>query len=363
MPKTTLAMAKGDTTPEAVPKGNQEVGEYITLRVGGVSDAWKQYGLLEAPLLLAQREGDKTQFIPSNYKLVLRGQGGNTAKVSMPKQRETFRLPEGVQAPATQADLIAILSREYELYPNEELVKVMDRWTAENHYKRYEDARYSFTSGSGNAVFLTYLPRDEEVGSYFVGDRRDKVRLGFVARNSIDGSVGFGLDVFTFRGICYNGSIVMNETGLRAWNPYQVSQNATAKLKHRHTKGLSEVIEHLDTNIEQLQVVGEQVIAYYQHLATVKLNQVIAEHLANTMIPEKYFQQTGITFEKEKDKKGKILSEKVVVEQNKDMWTVYNDLTQAIWHNAQTDMRSKFQYFNVLHSTLGTVVPMPQARV
>jgi hypothetical protein len=284
----------------------------------------------------------------------------------MPKQRDErdkihYAQLGGVQAPTTQADLIAILSREYELYPNEELVKTMDKWTVENHYKRYEDARYSFTSGSGNAVFLTFLPRDEEVGSYFIGDRKDKVRLGFVARNSIDGSVGFGLDVFTFRGICYNGSIVMNEAGLRAWNPYQVSQNATAKLKHRHTKGLTEVIEHLDTQIEQLHIVGEQVIAYYRHLATVKLNQVIAEHLAETMIPEKYFQKTGITFEKEKDKKGKITSEKVVVEQNKDMWTVYNDLSASIWHQTTTDMRSKFQYFNNLHGALAKAVPMVKA--
>ena len=313
--------------------GITESGEarFLTLRVGTLSPTWANYGLTETPLLLSKGGA----FEPSKYKLILKG-----------KQNK----------PEINSELIAILSKEYELFPNEELAKVMDRWATENGFKRKEDSRYTYMGSHGNAQFLTYLPRDEKDGSYYIGDRKDQVRLGFCARNSIDGSVGFGLDVFTFRGLCWNGAIVMTREGSRAFNQYQIAEKADAKLHHKHTSGLQEIVKNLDRYVAELHEVGEGVIAYYRHLATQRFNREIAEALNKTILPKKYLEHNGtMTFEDKKQKKTL-----VSIDSKADMWTVYNSLSEAIWHQTSTDMRSKFQYFGVTHDVLAQTVPAPR---
>ena len=302
-----------------------EEGRFLTLRVGQISSQWANYGLLETPLLLSKGGA----YEQSKYKLILKAEQEKPG-----------------------SELIAILSKEYELFPNEELAKVMERWATDNGFKRNEDSRYTYKGSGGNAQFLTYLPKDEQKGSYYIGNRRDEVRLGFCARNSIDGSVGFGLDVFTFRGLCWNGAIVMSAKGERAFNPYQISEKAEAKLHHKHTSGLQEIVKNLDRYVEQLHQAGEGVIAYYRHLATQRFNIEIAEALNKTVLPKKYLEHNGtMTFEENKKKIAGI-------DAKADCWSVYNNLTEAIWHNAKTDMRSKFQYFAQIHSVLAREVPL-----
>ena len=168
--------------------------------------------------------------------------------------------------------------------------------------------------------------------------------------------MGFGLDVFTFRGLCWNGAIVMSAGGERAFNPFEISERAEAKLHHKHTSGLQEIVKNLDRYVEQLHQVGEGVIAYYRHLATQRFNIEIAEALNKTLLPKKYLEHNGtMTFEENKKKI-------VGIDAKADLWSVYNNLTEAIWHQTGTDMRSKMQYFGQLHGTLAKAVPMPQER-
>jgi len=287
----------------------------VTLRVGQVDETWAAYGLRQMPLLVRHDE----EYQPSNYKLITRGD-------------------------AVRPDLVAIVSRGYELFPNEELAKVMATWAQRNGYRRYEDARYSFVGSGGHAVFLAYLPEDEKAGSYYV-TKGDLVRVGFCARNSIDASVGFGLDVFTYRGTCWNGSIVTSKEGQRAWTAKDLGKAAEANLSHRHTVGLRGLIEGLNAHVEELRHIGESVITYYKRLAQERLSQKIADALAHTIIPAKC-----LPWETGKNKQP-------IVDTRKTLWDTYNSLTQAIWHNAKTDMRTKWLYFGALHQTLTREVP------
>ena len=114
-------------------------GRFLTLRVGPLSRQWASYGLTETPLLLSKGGA----YEQSKYKLILKGEQNQ---------------------PEIKSELIAILSKEYELFPNEELAKIMERWATDNGFKKNEDSRYTYKGSGGNAQFLTYLPKDEQKG-------------------------------------------------------------------------------------------------------------------------------------------------------------------------------------------------------
>lgn len=289
----------------------------VTLRVGEVKDTWAKHKLFEGTPILFGKPGDLK---PSNQKVIFRKNG--------------------------ELEFVKILSTDYELFPNEELKERLDGWAGENGYSIFKDSR---AGKNGHGRFLIYLPNDIEKDNYGVGHSwagtEDKVRVGFAARNSIDGSIGFGLDVFTFRKLCNNGVIVMADNSR---STLRAGKATTASIEHKHTPNLVAFLDKLGEHMERLRGIGEQVIAYYDQLAQVQINEEIARALASTYIPKKY-----LPYEVDEQGKPKLDT----IKGRKDMWSIYNDFTKGIWHNDSSDMKSRFEYFNALHNTLQRVVP------
>jgi hypothetical protein len=298
-------------------KNTIEPSGFIRLATAWPDRTWENYGLSQATLLTWSKG---TGWQKSRHKLILRD-------LLDPK-------------------LVAVVGEDYFLFPNEEVDRLMGEWAQKNHYKLYEDSRYSFSSRNGNAVFRCYLPEDEQIGSYFIGGRRDQVRTGFTVRNSIDGTMGFGVDLFTFRGLCTNGSIVYTPQGSRAFSARELKNATEASLYARHSKSLSNVINQFDAYINDLQEAGKAIADYYTQLAETKLNERIAKKLMESQLPKAY-----LPFEIRKE------DQRPLFDSYKDMWETYNDITAAIWHNTKADMRTKYAYFNELHKTLYAAVP------
>jgi hypothetical protein len=302
-PVSSGGETEGESTPAAASRAT-EAQRVLTVpvQVDRLNDRWAEYDLYTGRLLVQGKEG----YRPTSTKLVLR-------QLDDPR-------------------LVAAVGADYVLFPNEELEKQLDTLAAAQGWARYQDPRYQYQSRDGTAVFLTYLPKDETRGSYQI-THGDTVRVGFCARNSIDGSMGFGLDLFTYRGLCRNGSIMQ--------------QSFLGSLHSKHTPRLEIVLEHLDQHLAELVQVGEQAVAWYRELARVDLNRQIIDALQHSSIPRKYF-----PWETDKETK-----EAIPPVQPMTTWDVYNALTEKIWHNERADPASKWMYFTQVHTELAKVVP------
>ena len=298
-------MSKNPTATEKGRVEQSEVLEEVTLKLAKVNREWEKYNLFSGRIVIHDREGYKL----SNNLMVFR---------DLPTKESPTISP------------IQVLGSDYRLFANEEVVKVCDEWAETNSFKPFNG--YTHMSKSGNAIFRAYLPKDDSIGS-FTFTNGDKVRVGFCVRNSIDGTVGFGLDAFTYRGLTDTGVIVS-----------RASQTTTY---HKHTSGLSGIVANMQTYVDETVKAGELVVNYYKKLETLPLTMDYAKALAKTPIPKKYH-----PFNFDDDKLP------ILPTQTMTMLEVYNHETDSIWHSDKTDIRSKYLYFNHLHSALINVIPM-----
>lgn len=248
---------------------------------------------------------------------------------------------------------IKTVGKRYELYPNEELQERLDAWANANGFKRHFKQAFNYGGSNGNALYLTYLPADEQLGSYFIRDESDPVRFGFAARNSIDGSVSFGLDSFSFRGLCTNGNI------------FGVSKQESHT--KRHTKALRELIKNLNPLVSDLMTQADQLASFYQALAKLELKQKEAETLAQSYLPSKY-----LPFQTEVEEKQRIVvlaDGRPVLEQKEgsdtdkgaDLWSIFNNINGRIWHGEKADMQTKAEYMGLTTNLFrGFVASAPQ---
>ena len=181
-------------------------------------------------------------------------------------------------------------------------------------------AVYHTDEKSHRAYWTMVFPERYKIG-------REKVQLGVQIRNSEDGSMGFGVDLFTFRLVCKNGAVVRTgDLEIRAY--------------WKHTKSLQLDINALKDTIVQIVDRGKAILDNYKALTALKLNQEIAERLAERL-PKKYLPE----YIKAKEDKIELL-------QPVDLWTCYNDVTRLVWHSKSASMFTKRNLFRELHKAL-----------
>lgn len=322
-------MLTTQTGPEQ--KTLNEPVDLLGIKVYQPNLKWDQYHIYDAQLAYWNAA---EQWFPADQKLIFRGTMEN-GKVN---------------------DLrpVRVLSQKFELFPNEELKTRLDKWAGAAGYDYYQDDRYSAYSKDKNAAFFTYLPKGESNGSYFITGQ-DSVKVGFLARNSVDGTVGFGLDLFTYRGLCYNGSIVTTRIGdtegnlgTSRWDLHTNAREQGAQLAHKHTKGLEDVLDRLDDHMEDLRNLGDQLINYYKNLTQLKLNEEMANRLAASPLPQ-YALPFEVDTKSDKGIRKPILTESV---KNKTLWDAYNDVTHGLWFNQKMDSKSKYSMYAHLHRAM-----------
>jgi hypothetical protein len=212
------------------------------------------------------------------------------------------------------SELIAIVRQGYRLLPNEEVLTIVRNLAPEIGATCFQEYIY------GNRIFLTYLMEEKLVES------GDAVKLGFSVRNSIDGTMGFGVDGFTWRKICDNGALIKGRD--------------IANVYRKHTKSLIVAKEELTATIWNVIDAVRNFFQRYQAWRSMQLNQEIAEKLSR--LPQKYWPKVMTMQE-----------DQLILTAEPDLWQVYNDCTAAIWHSP-TLMHSKQIYFNQLHEAFPT---------
>lgn len=239
--------------------------------------------------------------------------------------------PTGFKAIVKDDELVKMLTDRYHLFPNEEALKVANK-AAELSGLRPFDAE---TPGMVNEHHVVYDKLIHKMRALYTveGDMKvdgDSVNVGINVYNSIDGSTSFGAGLFTFRSMCSNG-VIFGKHDIRA-------------VRHAHTKGLIPIIEELKGAIVVLMEQGLQLVDTYRQMARIKINDELVEklihsHLAAKVLPDYIKEDEARTFDL-------------------TQWDLYNDITEAIWHNEKTGLKSKVFQFSILHK----VMPLLQAR-
>lgn len=268
--------------------------QVVDLTLGPKDETWKRYNLFQAPVFLKVEGGKILE--SDQYKAILKGN-----------------------------ELTAITSKRYQLFPNEEARRVVQAVTAGGNFQYLKSGK----SRGGNAIYDYYT---------YDGEREivpnDPIKLGFVMRNSIDGSTGFGLNLFTYRLICENGAIF--------------GQRTLGRLGMRHVLGSDFSIKAVEQAVEAIVSLGDKVIDLYKGWSMINLNQEIAERLVDSRIPVKYLPDYIKVKRKTKE---------VSLETTPDLWSLFNDITQKVWHKpegktTELDPRSQSDYLEELHEVL-----------
>jgi hypothetical protein len=251
---------------------------------------------------------------------------------------------------------VAFTGSRYTLLPNEVVAEEVDKWASEHGFT--PQAKNSYTGSHGNAIFRTYLPSDEKLGSYYINqDKKDYIRLGFSVRNSIDESESCGVDSFSFRGLCTNGNIMRMER--------------LEGMHKKHTPSLETVIKSLGQRIKDILDQGQNVVSFYQALARLEMRQQEAQALANTVLPDVYlpFKTEKVKEEGKPAQRIVLLADgKPVMEQDEptdtdkgaDLWSVFNNINGRVWHGVKranpADMGSKNAYMALTNQTFRRLV-------
>jgi len=260
----------------------------MEIKIGKLDESCKEYGIVQAQLLY---QGES-----SGYKAIIK-----------------------------DGTLVAIVSTGYKTLPNDIAIEVANSVAKEIGAKpfkcRYWAGKHVTFNNAGTRVYATFIMPEE-----FKITSRDSCHIGFTVQNSIDGTLAFSASGFTYRELCSNGVMF----GYRKLAYYY----------RKHTKGFDVQRELIKEAIRSVINDLYGTINNYVKLTKLKLNREIAEEIAKARFISRKFLPGYIEVEKRK---------LVSFDPNVTQWQVYNDLTEAIWHNTKASIDSKRAQFNVLH--------------
>lgn len=213
-------------------------------------------------------------------------------------------------------EFVAVVGKYYKILPNEVALELARSSADELGFE--ELTTHTNDRGTRVTAMFTY-PEEIEI------TEGDTANVGFTIVNSIDRSTSFGVEGFTYRGICGNGVIM--------------GKKEIALSARKHTTGLKVDPKSITKRIETVLVTVRDVINAYQRLAKVKLNEEIADRIAESRLPQKVL-PPYIEVEK-----GELQS----LDINLSQWQAYNDISANIWHNTKTKLQSKRMHFQQLH--------------
>jgi len=209
--------------------------------------------------------------------------------------------------------VISIVGRGYKLLPNqlvrEIVADIAETFNLEKSNRPKIGGYFEVMEKNDTRAFWTLTFPDE----YRIGDER--IFLGLQIRNSEDGSLSFGVDLFTFRYLCKNGAMVR-------------TRDLRIKAYFKHTKHLTVDSRRIRNMIIQILDRGHLILDRYEQMMRIKMTLEVFEKLKR--IPRKYFPE----WLQAREPRAELLSR--ITE-----WDLYNDLTANIWHNRKLSMLTK----------------------
>lgn len=307
------------------------IGGRSELSAGEPEQVWPDFGLELVPI---QLDGDDT-----GRRLILRN-----------------------------GEFISDVSNQYKLLPNERMVQIADQVA-------YELGAVPFDEFGGD----WYISMDDHVIMDDEGRRAhalyawdepvrlpdgDSIQLGFAVHNSIDGSLGFNVGLFTFRHACAN----MVWMGVNAGGMDFDDRDVIAHYSHKHTKELKVEPDALREVMEGVIRVGGDVIDSYSEWQEESLNgeQIVdlirrfpAKDLPGWM--RRVDEQLDSANDPEQEALLPELTDLPAVDvaetmqpaaKNCSAWDTYNEFTAAIWHDESSQDTTKRQKMKDLHRVM-----------
>lgn len=227
--------------------------------------------------------------------------------------------------------LAGIMSKRYTFISNEKAYQLITD-------AGFKPERTDF-SKNGNAMFVQVFS-DEAKGlapHTFTNDGNgDRVDVGLMIRNSIDGTTAFGGDIFTYRSRCSNGAVL----GKKSLGSFSV----------KHVGQYERLVAVFRSQLNRAFDLSMKVKAYYQKAAEVKINMEMAETLIKTKLPQKFLPDF-INVVKERNNPQKIILER----KDASVWEGFNAITEKAWHQ-DVGITTKKQYTERANSWLINVV-------
>lgn len=277
----------------------------MEMKFGPSDDRWGEYNLHELPLIYNNED--------TKYKAIVKG-----------------------------GELISIVSNRYRLLPNEEAVKIADEAATLCELVPFSDFTGPWLTRMGehtilenNKVHALYALETP----YKVND--DNVYLGVGVHNSIDGSMGFGCGVFTFRVACAN----MVFAGFRGYTQMFDQRKTIRHIYQKHTSGLEPIMENLKETILGVMENALDILESYKRMARETVTKELIKSIKeNTQISEKLL---PTYLEAELD---------TLKLEDFTVWDLYNDLTANIWHNVGTSLHTKINQYQQIHRLMPLTV-------
>lgn len=232
--------------------------------------------------------------------------------------------PSWYKAIIRKGNLVAILGKDYQLFPNEEALKLASQAAKVVGFDPF------VFKGKGNVI---YNKRQTRMHAFYSPPKtwdvgKETLHIGVDVRNAIDGTSAFGCSVFTFREICSNGVIYGYK---HLWGFQRI-----------HTAGFEAATKDLATNMVTVMDKTRDIISAYKRMAQKRITEKLINKIRACALPKKL-------------KPGWMLVEdeqELLIPPTYTEWEAYNDITEEIWHNRKTDIVTKETQFKELHRIL-----------
>lgn len=222
-------------------------------------------------------------------------------------------------------DLMTTAIKSWEKYPRSDSKYYRSKKAGRKVVQRVKGNEHVVLDSAGTSMYATYVsPKvDDKL------DLGEEMMFGVTIRNSVDATMGLHVDAFSYRLICSNGAVIPEKL---------------MSTRRRHTKnleiGLSDLHEYIEKGLDCAMRVREN----YARWMVEQVNSETIRKLAKGL-PVKYLPDYIDVSSKKPE---------VTLPQTPTAWKVYNDLTEAIWHES-IEMNRKLELFNVVHGSFGMV--------
>lgn len=252
------------------------------------------------------------------------------------------KMPTGTKwsAVTLRGKPIYVARSQYRVLPNEEAKIVADK--AADLVGAVPIEQTDLFRGKSE----TYVQKQYQMRAIYVFPEKvqinggDKLDYGFVVRNSIDGTMSFGVGGFTFRQICTN-AVLFGYKGLGI-------ERTLDTLYKRHTKSLIELMDEklLKNEIILSAEATQELMRHYRQWNQIQLEEDMAKRIVKKLeLPKRYIPAYINVDEKEPTRVQQLLN-------HPSVWEFYNNVTDPIWHNEDLGIEGKEHMYDKLHKVL-----------
>lgn len=331
-------MAATDYAEEGLPTSDDydpDALGTVTVEAGEPEQQWPQFGLEMVPVVADSPKYDEPS--DTGRRMVMRN-----------------------------GKFISDVSKDYKLLPNERCVGVANEVARDigaepfhefdgDWFMELDD--HVFQDSDRRRVHAVYALSTDEVGG-------DEMEYGFAVHNSIDGSLGFSVGLFTFRHACANMVFIGTNSSAeqRALN-VESEREVINRTSRAHTKGLDVDKEALKATIKGTVTLVSDVHSTYQQWVQDRvtpeevLGLIDASQIASKDLPEWVQDIEDALDEAQEDQPDDVplpaarrahIAE-VEMPGTESVWQTYNDVTNSIWHRGNSSDTTRRRKMKTLH--------------